>query len=154
MGITLKGYRKDSSYSNDVTYSGFFRLRRDIAYMLSYDIGTWYGCMIECLHGDKEEQKKWEDGINKAINEYLDVHKKSMKKVIDFLFMPDTEGKISYGTCKLICGLIDAKNVDDREKFNNISYGYDGWGAKTCCGRNIYGIMHSCWINKRPMVWY
>lgn len=86
--------------------------------MLSHDIGVWYDCMIECLHGDKKEQKKWEDRINKAINEYLDVHKKSMEKVVDFLFMLDSEGRISCGTCKLICGLIDEKKGDDREKFN------------------------------------
>lgn len=147
MGITLCGY----DISHDVTCSGFFHLRRDIAYMLSEDIGTWYGCMYDYLHGTKEDERKWTEGINRAVNDYLDSNRKSMRKVINFLFVPDCEGKITYGTCRLICELIDRNG---REKFNDISYGYTGWGAETCCGRNVYAILHSCAENKKPMVWY
>jgi len=147
LGITLKG----CNISEDVTTSGFFRLRRDISMMLSCDIGRYYDEMITVLRASDYVKKIWEKNINRAVNDYLATQNKSMERVIDFLFAPDTNGRITYGTCRLLIGIIDN---NDRETFDNTLYGYAGWGDKACRGRNIYNILECCSNNKKPMIWY
>lgn len=99
----------------------------------------------------KRYRKTGENRMNRAIDDYLSHNKKSMEKVIDFLFLPDADESISYGTCKLIIRLIDSQ---DRSVFDNTLYRYAGWGDKACYGRDIYAILKSCADNKKPMIWY
>lgn len=147
MGLTLNGY----GVSSDIPYSGFYRLRCDIASMLSDDIGQLYAKMPDTLRGSESMRKQWENEINAAINGYLDSHSIIMAKVTDFLFMSDEEGMITYGTCKALVRLIDKKGGPE---FSSTVYGYAGWGDKACRGRDILNILKSCADNKKPMVWY
>lgn len=147
MGLTLT----DHIYSLDIPYSGFYRLRCDIACMMSDDIGAYYGKMPEALAGDERSKRSWEDGINKALNDYLDEQKSYMSRVADFLFLPDCEGSITYGACRHIADLIDKNGGVD---FMDRIYGYAGWGGKACRGRDIYRLLKECATLKKRLVWY
>lgn len=150
MGVTLSG----PDISDDIPPSGFFRLRRDIAYMLSKNLGDLYDSMIDILHSDDDRKKdQWETDINAAINDFLSSHNKTDEKIIDFLFESDCDGSITYGTCKKIINLIDSLNDDRKQEFFHTIYGYAGWGGKACHGYDVYQILKSCTDNRKPLRW-
>lgn len=148
MGITLSG----PGISNDVPSSGFFGLRRDIAYMLSSKIGKQYESLLEVYY-DKEAKAEWEEETNHIINDFLASHNKSDERVIDsFLFACDCDGKITYGTCKRIMSIID--NSKNKDKFMKTIYGYAGWKDEACRGKDVYEILQACAEKKKPMTWF
>lgn len=146
IGITLQGY----NISTDIPYSGFFRMRRDIAYMMSDDIGVWYEKMPTLLHCSGKEKAVWGNSINKAINDYIKTHIKSMMKVVNFLFLPDCEGRIAYGTCRLICKIL-AHQIQGG--FSTLFMAMQD-GEKKSAAADIYRILKNCSDNKKPLQWF
>lgn len=151
MGIALSG----PDISTDLPPSGFFRLRRDLAYLISKKAGDLYDKMIEInLSGTEQQKKTWVEAMNHELDTYIAVHGKRYEKVCDFLFMSDCDGRISYATCKRIVGLINSTDIIRRDVFMDTVYGYAGWGDKACKGKDVYEILKNCADAKKPLIWY
>ncbi len=117
IGITIR----NKQHSYDLSYSGFYRLRRDIAYLINKEFGILYEewtslvSPISDTEGNDRLSKMFENGVlteNDA-------------PVIEFLFMPDTEGKIPVPMCRRIRNLIKDLRLYGK-------YGYIGQGDCFC----------------------
>lgn len=104
MGVTITA--KNSGFVFDMGYGGFWNIRKNIALALDEDFGISYAawCMSYISGGDFE----WKAKISERI-----INKKCLyeeyEDVLDFLYMPDTKGKISYKTCRKIAGLLEGR---------------------------------------------
>ena len=102
MGVTITATNAKCDF--DMGYAGFLNLRKNIALALDEEFGNSYAawCMSYISSGDFE----WKAKISERI-----INKKCLYEeyddVLDFLFMSDTEGKISYKTCRKISGLLE-----------------------------------------------
>lgn len=101
MGITITATNAKCDF--DMGYGGFFNLRKNIALALDDEFGHIYLNYAKCFNGDSlaENDRLAELVINKK---QLD---KDYSDVLDFLYMPDTEGKIGYRTCRKIANLLE-----------------------------------------------
>ena len=145
MGITISGHYKgqSSQYELDMSYNTFFRLRLVIAKNFSEKFGEQYERLTD-LRYTKMEWDAYEKKIQDIIEQEHLEGKRWQTKILDFLFMPDTNGKISYGTCQKIYNLI--KDEDDNDQ-----YGY------TMIGNNTMGtfknLLLDIYTNKGYMKW-
>ena len=140
MGITITA--TNSKYDFDMGYGGFFNLRKNIALALDKDFGENYADLGTCY---TKEQFAQNDRVAEMIinSKGLD---KEYSDVIDFLYMSDCEGKISYKTCRKILNLI--KDID---------YGNKGF-RYVMLMNNDYGefkeFLQECVSHRRNLRWY
>ena len=140
MGITITA--PNSSYDFDMGYGGFFNLRKNIALALDKEFGENYALLGSCW--GKDEYAENDRNAERIINsKHLD---EEYSDVLDFLYASDTEGTISYKTCKKILDLI--QNVDFGKKgFRYAIYMNDDYG-------DFKKFLKECYSNKRKMRWY
>ena len=131
MGICLR----NKEYSMDMGYGSFGNLRKKIALLLNKDFGENYLLLSQCRTID--DYSKNDDRANRLIKEHnLDTD------IIDFLYQPDNDGKISYKTCKKIYDVV--KDYDDNCMYgyvhSNHSFSYFKDMLKNCYSkhRNLY----------------
>lgn len=140
MGITITA--TNSKYSFDMGYGGYFNLCKNIALCLDKEFGENYAEIIKC-HSEtdyEENSQKAEEIINKK---HLD---DKYKDIIDFLYMNDTEGKISHKTCKQIYDLI--KDVDFEKKiFRYVVHAHNDYEEFKC-------FLKECYSKHRKLRWY
>lgn len=137
MGITITA--TNSSYDFDMGYGGFFNLRRNIALALDKEFGENYSLLVKCVTPRQFEEN------DKVANLILS-EKHLDEDIVDFLYAPDTEGTISYKTCKKILDLI--QNVDFGKKgFRYAIYMNDDY-------EDFKKFLKECYSNKRKMRWY
>ena len=67
-----------------------------------------------CVDNDYEE-------YDRKTEELYIKYKKQYGKIINFLYAPDIEAKLTYGTAKQLLNLVKDYN-------NDVVYGYAGWG--------------------------
>ncbi len=106
------------------------------------DFGENYADLGSCV---TKEQFKKNDQIADTIitQKHLD---REYKDVLDFLYMPDSEGSISYKTCKKIYDLI--KDVDFGSKeFRYAAYSNNDY-------KDFKEFLKECWSKKRKMRWF
>jgi hypothetical protein len=142
MGITISATH--SSYSFDMGYGGFFNLRKNIALALDNELGEMYAEYSRCA--TKRQFKEIDNIIEHMINrKHLD---KDYKDVLDFLYMPDCEGKIGYKTCKKIADLLEPCMAALRNKcFRYAAYaGHDY--------EDFVAFLRECYRYHRNMRWY
>ena len=96
MGVTI--YANGSKRSFDMGYGGFFNLRKNIALGLDREFGEHYETLSHC--STKEDYQKFDEVANRIL---ADKRFQDMDDLLDFLFAPDTDGKIGYKTCMKIC---------------------------------------------------
>lgn len=118
MGITIR----NKQHSYDLSYTGFYRLRRDIAYLISKEFGIlyeeWTSPLVEPISDT--------DGNNRLLEMFKNgVLTEDDVPVIEFLFMPDTKGKIPVPMCRRIRNLIKDLKLYRR-------YGYISQGKYFC----------------------
>lgn len=112
MGVTITATNSNCDF--DMGYGGFLNLRRNIAFALDKDFGNEYSSLKETIFLWEGEYKfQLEFTMNIINKKHLD---DEYKDVLDFLFMPDTEGKISYKTCRKIAGLLESRMSELKEK--------------------------------------
>ena len=145
MGITISGRYKGkiSPYELNMSYSDFFRLRCIIAKHLDESLYLHY------LHLTDYRRSKAEwDEYDIIINEIVCKNKLDLvrwkSKIVDFLFMPDTNGKISYGTCRRIYDLIN-------EEPDDAQYGYCMIGDNTM--GTFKALLKDVYINGGTLIW-
>lgn len=145
MGITISGKYKGrrSPYELNMSYSTFFRLRCTIARCLDDRLYSHYLHLID-YRGSEAEWDEYDRITNEIIQQSKIDSVKWKCKIVDFLFMPDTNGKISYGTCKRLYSLI--KNEPDEDQ-----YGY------TMIGDNTMGtfkmLLKDVYVNGGTLIW-
>ena len=139
MGVSITS--KNSIYDFDMGYGGFFSLRKNIALALDKDFGENYSLLVKCV---TERQFAENDRVAEYIinNKHLD---REYKDVLDFLYMPDTGGSISYKACGKILSLI--KDVS-----------YEGQGFRYAAYRhNDYEefkeFLKDCYSKRKSMRW-
>lgn len=105
MGVTI---RNKGSYV-DLTYSGMFNLRKEIASIYSTSFRDFYEDWCEGKYTNEEGNKMLEkyfiDGTLKEEDEM----------VLDFLFASDCEGKLPYKSCRRLYTII--KDYDTNKIF-------------------------------------
>jgi hypothetical protein len=140
MGVTISA--TNSSYSFDMGYGGFGNLRKNIALALDDAFGNTYLQYARCVTEESLNDKRCETIINEK---ELD---KEYKDVLDFLYAPDTDGKISYKTCKKIADLLEPCMAALRNKcFRYAAYaGHDY--------EDFVAFLKECYRYHRNMRWY
>ena len=140
MGVTITA--TNSSFSFDMGYGGFFNLRKNIALAVDEEFGQNYAKLNHCLTQEEYEEN---DRISEEIinRKHLD---EKYKDVLDFLYMSDCEGSISYKACKEIYNLI--KDVDFGNKgFRYIVYRHDDY-------EELKAFLKQCYSKRRKMRWH
>ena len=140
MGISITAVH--SKYDFDMGYGGFFNLRRNIALALDKDFGENYSNLAICYTRSQFEE-------NDRIAEYI-INKKHLDEeygdIINFLYQADTNGSISYKTCKKIYDLI--KDVD----FGNKIFRYAAYAGNDY--KEFKEFLLECYSHRRKMRWY
>lgn len=118
MGITIKCKKTGSGC--DLGYMGFSRFRIRVAYLLNEEFGTHYEKLYSsemmCAGGKERERLLVE--YDKETECLIKQHKLS-RRIVNFLYESDCDGKCSPSACKAIYEVI--KDYDDE-----ICYGYPG----------------------------
>lgn len=142
MGLTIKC--KKTGREMDVSYSGFFRLRKKVAELVSQEVGEHYQELDEIFKITSSEKesalKSYDDETERMIE-----RKKLPIKIADFLYQSDCDGKIRYGACKQILKIIG--DYDD-----SIIYGYAG-RENPAKFKDFKKILQDCVDNKCFMIW-
>lgn len=141
MGLTISS----PNFSIDMGCGGFRNLRNKVAELIGKQIGEHYSYLDKEMFLSGLERKKFLDEYNKKLSEIADKYKIS-HWILDFLYAPDCNAKISFGKCKQIYKVIE--NYDD-----NILYGY--CGRKDCAMfKDFKKIVKDCIDNKCNMEWF
>lgn len=142
MGVTIKC--KKTGREMDVSYSGFFRLRKKVAELVSQEVGEHYQELDEIFRITSSEKesvlKSYDDETERMIE-----RKALPIKIADFLYQSDCDGKIRYGACKEILKVIG--DYDD-----SIIYGYAG-RENPAKFKDFKEILQDCVDNKCFMIW-
>lgn len=142
MGLTIKC--KKTGREMDVSYSGFSRLRKKVAELVSPEVGKHYQALDKIFRMDSSEKEKafksYDDETERLVeNKVLPI------KIADFLYQSDCDGKIRYGACKEILKVIG--DYDD-----SIIYGYAG-RKNPAKFKDFKEILQDCVDNKCFMIW-
>lgn len=118
MGITIKCKKTESSC--DLGYNGFERFRRKVAHLLNEEFGEHYEKLgsYEMMFAYGKERERLFENFDKETARLIKNYKLS-KRILSFLFKPNSEGNCPPTACKAIYAII--KDYDD-----NICYGYAG----------------------------
>lgn len=135
---------KKTGREMDVSYSGFFRLRKKVAELVSQEVGEHYQELDEIFRITSSEKesalKSYDDETERMIE-----RKELPIKIADFLYQSDCDGKIRYGACKEILKVIG--DYDD-----SIIYGYAG-RENPAKFKDFKEILQDCVENKCFMIW-
>lgn len=142
MGLTIKC--KKTGREMDVSYSGFFRLRKKVAELVSQEVGKHYQELDEIFRITSSEKESTLKSYNDE-TERLVERKELPIKIADFLYQSDCDGKIRYGACKQILKVIG--DYDD-----SIIYGYAG-RKNPAKFKDFKEILQDCVDNKCFMIW-
>ena len=146
MGVTVQS----SKSKLDMSYFGFARLRRDIAYMADIELGMQYEKGLH-VH-TPEEAECFVTEVAELMQAYTLVHGQRPGKIADFLFAEDCGGSVTYGCCQELLKVLTAS--DDREKqFAYTVYGYAGWGENAARGEDFIRLLRECVDAKKPLRW-
>ena len=139
MGITITA--TNAQYTFDMGYGGFFTLRKNIAYALNREFGENYEDLVHC-HTEAEYADN-DRNAEQIIKKYrLD---EEYDDVLEFLYAPDVEGRISYKTCGKILNII--KDVDfGSAGFRYAAIRHDDY-------QEFKRFLQECYSKRRTMTW-
>lgn len=132
MGICLR----NKEFEMDMGYGSFFNLRCTIANLLNKDFGNNYHNLSRCIK--KEDFEKNDEIANHFIEYYsLDTD------IVDFLYAPDSEGKIDYKVCKKIYDIIKDYNDDYMYGYVHANHTFE----------YFKNMIHDCATRRRTLYW-
>lgn len=141
MGITIT-----SNYKGAIDLSGGYfmmhSIRKRVAIAMDKEFGEHYETLIRCY---KDEDFK---EFNKKANQMIKEKKLHVdhKDLLDFLFAPDCDGKISHKTCKKIYDLI--KDIEEPKLCLRYAIDSDNdW-------EDFKTLLRECYSHRANMVWY
>lgn len=140
MGLSISG-----NYKNSIELSGGYgmlaTIREEVAKAWDKEFGKHYATLKYC-----NEYEQFNDKANKIINSERLIEKtKKDEDILDFLFAPDCEGKISYKTCKKILDLI--KDTDCKYCLRYAAYSHNDW-------QDFKQLLLECYSHRSNLVWY
>ena len=97
MGVTISNGTK----SLELTCSGFFRLRRDIAYSIDNELGKHYETILDGYRMAFDQKQEFFKNFEKKLDS-LEEEKGLDSEVLDFLMASDSGGKINFYTAEKI----------------------------------------------------
>ena len=140
MGVSI--HSKGSEKNFDMGYGGFFLLRSNIASAMDKEFGEAYKKLV--AYSPLSEDFAKYDSLAQEIIERNHLEE-NFGNVLDFLYAPDTDGRISYQTCKEIFDIID-----------NVDFGDNGFRYRSQ-QHNDYqefkDFLLDCVVNQTPMMW-
>lgn len=141
MGLTLT--TKDKEISFNMSASGFFRLRYNIALAYDEEFAKQYAKLPYCL--SDEESKEIIACINKILQD--DRFSDEDNDLLDFFFASDCEGEASYKVCEKMYHLI--KDIDfGKRSFIYVAYS-DGNDYE-----HLKEFLKKCSSQHSNMIWY
>lgn len=141
MGLTI--YSKN--LSNDLGSGGFYRLRKTIAGLCPDEIKKHYMLLADHYYDIQIEDpgfKKYDAETERIYQKY----RSKYGKVIDFLWAPDLDYELTYGTAGQLLRLIG--DYDDA-----IIYGYAGWGDNAMRFHHFKEILADAYQTKSKWGW-
>lgn len=139
MGVSV--YSKNRSI--DMGYVGFQRLRKTISELCPKPIAEHYAFLLDGLIYSSTHKEAYDAKTEYLYEKYRNT---PYRKVIDFLYAPDTDADFGYGTAKALLKIIG--DYDD-----DIVYGYAGWGDAAARFKDFRDILEEASINKRKWGW-
>ena len=116
MGVSL--YNKD--YDMDMGYGTFFNLRKVVASLYNKDFGEFYhNWMVDKTVSDEDMDNKVQSLYDEGIFNNVD------DEALDFLFLPDVKGKISYKSCRRILEIIGDYTDDYMYGYLHANHSFD-----------------------------
>jgi len=141
MGVCITSNHKDA-ISLDGGYSLMFKLRSKIANAYDKEFGKHYETLTSGY--GKEFYEKFDKKTNEILSH--ERFKQEDEDIIDFLFAPDTDGKISYKTCKKIYDLITDIKYDNLQ-LRYVVQSNNDW-------EDFKELLKKCYLNKSNLIWY
>lgn len=141
MGLTITAKNEEMSF--DMSASGFFRLRYNIALAYDKEFAKQYEQILYCH--TPEDYKQFNDKVNKILSD--DRFSDDDEDLLNFFFMSDCNGKISYKTCRKIYELI--KDIDFTGKTIVYSAYSDGKDYE-----HFKKFLKNCYSHRKNMIWY
>lgn len=144
MGVCLTA--NNSSYSFYMGYFGFHALRRSIAEVIDPEFAQLYHEMLAGVF--MEDRIEAEKKLSKLLMDE-DKFPEDIEPILDFLFQPDVEGKVSYKTCKKLYDLIQDVN------FKGKSFMYGCYQNSEMSDYEMFKeFLKECYRYHRSMRWY
>ena len=148
MGLTITANYKGAP-EWDMGYSSFFRLRRDIAYMVSKEFGDHYVDIISPIYRFSEKRlEEYEKTTEWLIKKY-----RLKKRFLDFLYASDTGYKLSPMKCKAVLNQITQSRNADNAKSGSL-YGYAARPGSCMKMNDFVYLLETCSAAKKYLVWY
>ena len=145
MGLTVtERYENSPAYS--MGYASFYRLRRDISYMISKEFGDHYANLPKAIM--MHDPSAYDLRTAKLIRKY---HCK--QRLLDFLYQSDCEGHLSPVQCKAVLQLIESNNTESAN-VNNALYGYAAYPKRCMKISDFTNLLKECVARKTYLVWY
>lgn len=139
MGVSISSKNK----SLDLTYSGFFRLRSEIANAVDKDLGKLYSTITQGYNLSLEERDEFFSKFDQDLND-IEQRKGIDSDIIDFLMMSDTSGEIAASVVEKILYLL---SLITEER----NYGY---GIRPVTNKDILSLFKDASENKTAIEWY
>lgn len=136
MGLSIKCKKTGTTYY--LGYVGMLRLRSKVAELFDKELGCLYADIYRTAGNKRKEALS-------AISLYANKYKPVSLKVWNFLFLPDTGAKITYGCCKEIYDGIVGK-CDDW------IIGYAGQD-NPFTWKQFVKLLKECYDNKSDLLW-
>lgn len=141
MGLTI--YSKN--LSNNLGSGGFYRLRKTIAGLCPDEIKNHYMFLAD-HYFDIQIADPGFKNYDAETERIYQKYRSKYGKVIDFLWAPDLDCELTYGTAGQLLRLIG--NYDD-----SIIYGYAGWGDKAMRFHDFKEILADAYQTKSKWGW-
>lgn len=142
MGVNISSKHCDIAMG----YFGFRRPRRTVANLCLKEIADHYNYLLDNLHyiaAHKEVSDRYDEGIDRLYETFG----KRYGKVLNFLYAPDTDATMTYGTAKQLLSVIG--DYDD-----DIIYGYAGWGKDAARFRDFKILLQDAADTKTKWCWH
>lgn len=141
MGICIRG-DYEGSPQWDMGYSSFYQLRRDVAYFVSDEFGAHYADIIYSANCPEEYDSETERLIKKY---------KIPARLLDFLYLPDAEARLSPLKCKAVydCITYSKPREDQLKKL----YGYRARPNDCMKLVDFLDLLLECYNRRKYLVW-
>lgn len=140
MGVCMTSKYKGAK-SLDGGYRMMFVIRREIAKAFDYEFGEHYSTLLDGF--GEEHFKAFDEKTDKILShprfEDADVD------LIEFFFMSDCDGKISYKTCGKIYDLIKDREYNGCLRY--IAHSNNDW-------QDFKDLVKGCYSHRANLIWY
>ena len=122
MAITIKS----KNYKYETTYGGLLLLRYKIAELAGKEIYNLYKELDDFWKCKLDERNQWMENYNQKIEDFSKDKSEEINLILDFLYFPDCDAKISTKISKILYDLVKNEDkdfcFDTKENKNSLTY--------------------------------